>query len=83
MPKTHWLDAACVGVVETLKVLIDRPLLIKAAGHGNWQMCGIDKYGFPCQHRTNQKVHFGFETGDIVKLNLLKDKLKKTGELVL
>jgi 5-methylcytosine-specific restriction endonuclease McrA len=83
LPKTHWLDAACVGVVETLKVLTYRPLLIKATGHGNRQMCGTDKYGFPSRHRTNKKVHFGFQTGDIVKLNLLKDKLKKTGELVL
>jgi 5-methylcytosine-specific restriction endonuclease McrA len=67
LPKTHWLDAACVGVVETLKVLTDRPLLIKSQGHGNRQMCGTDKYGFPTRHRTNKKVHFGFQTGDLVR----------------
>jgi hypothetical protein len=83
LPKTHWLDAACVGVVQTLEVLTNQPLLVKCQGHGNRQMCGTDKYGFPSRHRTNQKVHYGFQTGDIVKLSLLKDKLKKTGELVL
>jgi hypothetical protein len=34
LPKCHWLDAACVGKVEELKVLTSQPLLIKAAGHG-------------------------------------------------
>ena len=29
-------------------------------------MCGTDKYGFPVRHRTRQKKHFGFETGDQV-----------------
>jgi 5-methylcytosine-specific restriction endonuclease McrA len=67
LPKAHWLDAACVGVVEILEVLTNQPLLIKATGHGNRQMCGTDKYGFPSRHRTNKKVHFGFQTGDIVK----------------
>jgi 5-methylcytosine-specific restriction endonuclease McrA len=67
LPKTHWLDAACVGVVETLEILTNQPLLIKSQGHGNRQMCGTDKYGFPSRHRTNQKVHFGFQTGDLVE----------------
>jgi 5-methylcytosine-specific restriction endonuclease McrA len=67
LPKTHWLDAACVGVVETLEVLISQPLLIKSQGHGTRQMCGTDKYGFPTRHRTNKKVHFGFQTGDLVR----------------
>jgi RRXRR protein/HNH endonuclease len=67
LPKTHWLDAACVGVVETLEILTNQPLLIKSQGHGNRQMCGTDKYGFPSRHRTNQKVYFGFQTGDLVK----------------
>jgi 5-methylcytosine-specific restriction endonuclease McrA len=67
LPKAHWLDAACVGVVETLKVLTNQPLLIKSQGHGTRQMCGTNKYGFPTRHRTNQKIYFGFQTGDIVK----------------
>lgn len=30
-------------------------------------MCGTDKFGFPIRHRTKRKIHFGFQTGDIVK----------------
>lgn len=46
LPKTHWLDAACVGVVEQLEVLTIQPLLIKATGHGTRQSCRTDKFGF-------------------------------------
>ena len=42
-------------------------LKVKAVGHGNRQMCGTDKFGFPIRHRSNQKVHFGFQTGDMIK----------------
>jgi 5-methylcytosine-specific restriction endonuclease McrA len=67
LPKTHWIDAACVGDVDTLKVLITKPLLIKATGHGTRQMCGTDKFGFPTRHRTNKQIHFSFQTGDIIR----------------
>jgi 5-methylcytosine-specific restriction endonuclease McrA len=83
LPKTHWLDAACVGKVEALEILIDKPLQIKSQGHGTRQMCRTDKFGFPSRYVPKNKFVFGFQTGDIVKLNLLKDKIKKTGELIL
>jgi 5-methylcytosine-specific restriction endonuclease McrA len=67
LPKAHWLDAACVGEVTELKVLTTQPLKIKAAGHGTRQACGTNKYGFPIRHRSDKKVHFGFQTGDIVR----------------
>jgi 5-methylcytosine-specific restriction endonuclease McrA len=67
LPKAHWLDAACVGKIDELELLTDKPLLIKAMGHGTRQMCGTDKYGFPIRHRTREKVHFGFQTGDLVR----------------
>ncbi len=65
--KTHWIDAACVGEVETLKILTSKPLLIKATGHGTRQSCRTDKFGFPNRHCSRTKLHFGFQTGDIVK----------------
>ena len=67
--KTHWGDAACVGAStpDVLEVTGVSPLLITATGHGKRQMCRTDKYGFPVQHRTRQKKHFGFQTGDIVR----------------
>ncbi len=74
LPKAHWLDAACVGVsgaaVRANPAM--KPLEIKATGHGTRQMCGTDKFGFPIRHRTNKNIHFGFQTGDIVRAVVAK-----------
>ncbi|GET38779.1 hypothetical protein MiSe_35380 [Microseira wollei NIES-4236] len=67
LAKQHYIDAACVGKVEQLTVLTQRSLLIKATGHGNRQICGTDRYGFPYRHRSRIQIHKGFQTGDIVK----------------
>jgi 5-methylcytosine-specific restriction endonuclease McrA len=69
LPKTHWLDAACVGAStpEHLAVEGVRPLRITGAGHGTRQMCGTNTYGFPIRHRTRRKRFFGFQTGDLVR----------------
>jgi hypothetical protein len=69
LPKTHWLDAICVGksTPEILQVRGGVPLLIAATGSGNRQMCGIDKYGFPYRHRQRKKVHYGYQTGDMIR----------------
>ncbi|MDJ0535176.1 MAG: RNA-guided endonuclease IscB [Xenococcaceae cyanobacterium MO_207.B15] len=74
LEKRHYLDAACVGDTPILEILTSQPLLIKCAGHGNRQMCGTNKYGFPTRHRTNQKIHKGFQTGDIVQAIVTKGK---------
>jgi 5-methylcytosine-specific restriction endonuclease McrA len=67
LPKFHWLDAACVGKVESLKIYTTQPLLIRAMGHGTRQMCRTDKFGFPIRHAPRNKFVRGFQTGDIVK----------------
>ena len=75
LPKTHYLDAACVG--GSTPVLLNtyiKPLEIRAVGRGNRQMARVDKYGFPKGHRTRHKLHFGYQTGDIVKADVLKGK---------
>ncbi|MBE9012548.1 HNH endonuclease [Pseudanabaenaceae cyanobacterium LEGE 13415] len=74
LPKAHWLDAACVGQVESLEILISKPLLIAAKGHGTRQMCGTDKYGFPTRHRSRVQIHKGFQTGDIVTATVTAGK---------
>jgi len=76
LPKTHWLDAACVGAStpEALKVEGITPLIITATGRGSRQMCGTNKHGFPIRHRTRRKQFFGFQTGDIVKAVVPKGK---------
>ena len=68
-PKSHWIDAACVGESGEA-VLIGKghvPLLIKAAGRQSRQMCRMDKYGFPRTSAEQGRVQKGFQTGDMVK----------------
>jgi 5-methylcytosine-specific restriction endonuclease McrA len=69
LPKTHWLDAACVGksTPTTMNAKGVQPLLIKACGHGCRQKCLPDKYGFPRTSAKGSKFVKGFQTGDIVK----------------
>ncbi len=68
-PKTHWLDAVCVGESgQSVYVSHNhQPLIIKAVGRGNRQMTKPDKYGFPRATRQRKKVYFGFQTGDMAK----------------
>ncbi|WP_293342714.1 RNA-guided endonuclease IscB [Microcoleus sp. CAWBG58] len=81
LPKTHWLDAArAIGQIESLEVLTNKPLLIKATGHGTRQMCRTDKFGFPSRYVPRNKFVKGFQTGDIVKAIVTSGK--KIGEYV-
>jgi len=72
LPKTHWLDAACVGKSTPLVLKADRvkPLLIAAKGWGNRKMCLTDKYGFPNKHRTKNKSFLCFRSGDMIKATI-------------
>lgn len=60
LPKTHWIDAACVGATPRLVINDIKPLQIVAKGHGTRQMCGTNKFGFPTRHRSKIQIHFGF-----------------------
>ncbi len=76
LPKTHWIDAACVGE-SGARVWVDlthKPLVIRATGHGSRQMCRVDRYGFPrTSAKSVRRVH-GFKTGDIVEAKVPKGK---------
>ncbi|MGH9846102.1 MAG: RNA-guided endonuclease IscB [Blastocatellia bacterium] len=69
LPKTHWIDAACVGAStpEALDIKQAAPIAIKAVGHGSRRMCLPDKFGFPRTSAKGARVVKGFRTGDIVK----------------
>jgi 5-methylcytosine-specific restriction endonuclease McrA len=69
LPKTHWLDATCVGrsTPQPLDVSGVVPVQITATGHGSRQMCRMDKYGFPRTGAKQQKRVQGFQTGDLVR----------------
>ena len=68
-PKEHDTDALCVGE-STPERFTSLPAYVQvwtAKGRGNRQRCGTDAYGFPIRHRSRHKVHFGFQTGDLVR----------------
>lgn len=75
-PKTHWLDAACVGAStpDILDVRSIHPLRIIATGHGSRQMCRMDKYGFPRTGPKKARRIHGFRTGDLVRAVVLTGK---------
>jgi 5-methylcytosine-specific restriction endonuclease McrA len=80
LPKTHWIDAACVGksTPEQIKVARVVPLAITAYGHGCRQMCLMSRYGFPRTDPKEKHPKHGFKTGDIVKA-IVPPHLKRAG----
>ncbi|MGB3653414.1 MAG: RNA-guided endonuclease IscB [Rivularia sp. (in: cyanobacteria)] len=74
LPKKHWIDAACVGDINSIVLITNQPLLIKCNGWGTRQMCRTDKYGFPNRYVPRNKFVKGFQTGDIVKAVVTKGK---------
>ena len=76
LPKTHWLDSACVG--ETGKnIFVPNGLdglVIKSYGHGSRQMCRMNKFGFPRTSAKGAKKVFDFQTGGIVRAVVTKGK---------
>jgi len=69
LKKTHWLDAVCVGESTPITIIVGgvQPFRICAIGHGNRQMCRVDKFGFPRTKAKQFKRVCGFQTGDMVK----------------
>lgn len=86
LPKTHWLDAACVGDVEKLDIKTTQPLLITCKGHGSRQVIHTDKYGFQRRNKKGELVRKlavnpvvkGFKTGDICRAVVTKTTKTKT-----
>lgn len=69
LPKSHWIDAACVGksTPDNIDITGVGPLSIKATGHNSRQMCRMDKFGFPRTKSKAARMVKGFRTGDIVE----------------
>ena len=78
IPKTHALDAVCIGDVEDVVNWKQPTLHIKAMGRGSYKRTRSDKYGFPIGYCTRHKRHFGFQTGDLVVATVVKGKRKGT-----
>ena len=67
LPKTHALDAACVGLVETLSGWNVPVLQVRAMGRGSRKRTRLDRHGFPRGYLMRSKTAFGFQTGDMVR----------------
>jgi 5-methylcytosine-specific restriction endonuclease McrA len=80
IPKTHALDAACVGKIDAIRDWNKPTLAIKATGRGSYQRTRLNAYGFPRGYLTRQKRIKGFQTGDRVKAEVTQGK--KTGSYV-
>jgi len=74
IPKTHALDAACVGEVDFVEQWQKPTLEIKATGRGSYQRTRLTRFGFPRGYLTRQKRIHGFQTGDMVKADVTKGK---------
>jgi 5-methylcytosine-specific restriction endonuclease McrA len=72
--KTHALDAACVGKVETLVGWQIPTLAIKATGRGVYCRTKLTAHGFPRGHCMRAKSVHGFRTGDMVRADVSKGK---------
>jgi 5-methylcytosine-specific restriction endonuclease McrA len=74
IPKTHALDAACVGAVDEVVNWQVPVLSIKAMGRGSYQRTRVTADGFPRGHLMRTKSVHGFQTGDIVRADVPKGK---------
>jgi 5-methylcytosine-specific restriction endonuclease McrA len=76
IPKTHALDAACIGELSKLDGWNVPILCVKATGRGSYQRTRLDSFGFPRGYLTRQKAVKGFQTGDFVKATIPRGKFK-------
>jgi 5-methylcytosine-specific restriction endonuclease McrA len=76
LPKTHALDALCVG--ESTPALLRNwrvPVLeIRVVGRGQYQRMIPDRYGFARGHRMRGKRVHGFASGDRVRAEVPRGK---------
>ncbi len=76
IPKTHWLDAVCVGPSTPERVDWQQvtPLLIRARGRQCRRMCNVDELGFPRSRPRGPSKVYGFQTGDMIRARVTKGK---------
>ncbi|TXC88800.1 RNA-guided endonuclease IscB [Paraburkholderia azotifigens] len=70
IPKTHALDAVCVGQVNVVRGWQRPSLTIRATGRGSYQRTRLTRYGFPRGYLMRQKQVQCFQTGDHVRADV-------------
>lgn len=81
VPKTHALDAVCVGEMNYVHSWRKPTLMVKCTGRGSYQRTRLDKYGFPRGYLMRNKRVQGFGTGDMVQA-VVPTTSKKAGSYV-
>lgn len=78
LPKTHVFDAACVGASTPAHLTFQTAYvqIWQATGRGTRQMARVNKAGFPLAHRLPDKQVHGFQTGDVVVVEVPKGKYR-------
>ncbi|MDD2727621.1 RNA-guided endonuclease IscB [Malikia sp.] len=74
LPKTHALDAVCVGDVNVVTDWGQPALTLKCTGRGSYQRTRLNQYGFPRGYLMRTKRVKGFATGDLVRAEVPKGK---------
>ena len=80
IPKSHALDAACVGQVDAIHGWSRPTLQIKCTGRGSYQRTRLTQYGFARGYLMRTKSVKGFRTGDLVRASVTAGK--KIGEYI-
>jgi len=78
IPKTHALDAACVGVVGEVENSGIPVFQAKCMGRGTRSRTKLDSFGFPRASMMRGKTVHGFRTGDMVRAEVPAGKRKGT-----
>jgi 5-methylcytosine-specific restriction endonuclease McrA len=77
LPKTHALDAVCVGVMDGISAVsgTQKPTLeVKCTGRGAYQRTRVTASGFPRGYLMRHKRVRNFATGDIIRATVPKGK---------
>ena len=81
VPKTHALDAACVGDMPAVYDWQRKHLAVKCTGRGSYARTKSNAYGFPRLRCARLKYAYGYQTGDLVRVSKPSWKKSKIGRL--
>ncbi|MDR1313505.1 MAG: HNH endonuclease, partial [Deltaproteobacteria bacterium] len=73
-PKSHALDAACVGRLGGVRDWKLPTLIVTCRGRGQYQRTKPDRHGFPRLRLPSAKDVHGFRTGDMVRADIPKGR---------
>jgi len=68
LAKSHTLDALLAGEVESVRIWPAHVLVARSMGRGSYSRTRSTRHGFPRLRLTRIKKHFGFATGDQVRV---------------